>query len=119
MTDRLDIITAGLPPSMPRSRVRLAANDEQPRSLDVALKHERWAAQDKLPRFEIYRSEQVSVTSILFAGGDWHWRLLDADGKLLADCGGYRAQQDCRAAVVALRDVAGQAVIPSRIDDVS
>ena len=119
MTDRLQTMTAGLPPSVPGPRAQLAANDEQPRSLDVALKHERWAAQDKRPWFEIYRSEQVSLTSILFAGGDWHWRLLDADGKLLADCGGYRAQQDCRAAVVALRDVAGQAVIPSRIDDVS
>jgi len=108
-----------VPPSVPRSSVQLAANDEQPKSLDVVLDHERWAAQDRRPRFEIYRSDQVSLTSILFAGGDWHWRLMDADGKLLADCGGFKVEGDCRKAVIALRDVAGQAFIPGRIHDIS
>ena len=119
MTDRLETIMDDLPPSVPRSPVPLAANDKGPRSLGVVLEHERWAAQDKRPRFEIYRSEQVSLTSVLFAGGDWHWRLMDADGKLLADCGGFKAEGDCRKAVVALRDVAGQAFIPGRVQDIS
>lgn len=61
--------------------------------------------------FDIYRTEQVPVTSILFGGGDWHWRLTDGTGAILADCGGYRNRRDCLAVVEGLRAEAGLATI--------
>lgn len=63
--------------------------------------------------FDIYRTEEVRLTSTLFGGGDWHWRLTGASGDILADCGGYRNQRDCLAAVDALRAVAGSAIVSS------
>lgn len=63
--------------------------------------------------FDIYRSECVSLTSTLFGGGDWHWRLKDPSGAILADCGGYRNQAECVAAVQALRAEAGSATVSS------
>jgi uncharacterized protein YegP (UPF0339 family) len=63
--------------------------------------------------FDIYRSECVSLTSTLFGGGDWHWRLKDPSGAILADCGGYRNQAECIAAVQALRAEAGSATVSS------
>lgn len=64
--------------------------------------------------FDIYRTDQVRLTSTLFGGGDWHWRLTGSSGAMLADCGGYRNQRDCLAAVEALRAVAGSATVSSR-----
>ena len=101
----------------PRQRVRTAANDEQPRIPDAVVKHDARAEEDKRPRFDIYLSDRVSLTSTLFGGGDWHWRLVDAGGAVLADCGGYKAEEACRLAVYALRDVAGQASIPGPFHD--
>ena len=53
--------------------------------------------------FEIYREEEVSVTSTLFAGGDWHWRLVDADDRTLVEAGGYATEENCREAVSVLQ----------------
>lgn len=39
--------------------------------------------------FTTYRTERVNVTSALWSGGDWHWRLTGPSGVILADCGGY------------------------------
>lgn len=64
--------------------------------------------------FDIYRSECVSVTSTLFAGGDWHWRLMSGAGLVLVDCGGYRAQADASAAVEVLRTDAWAATVSTR-----
>lgn len=61
--------------------------------------------------FAIYRTEQVHLTSALFGGGDWHWRLTGQTGAVLADCGGYRNQADCLAAVEALRAEASAATV--------
>lgn len=62
-------------------------------------------------RFDIYRTEQVHLTSTLFGGGDWHWRLTGQSGKVLADCGGYRDRGDCLAAVDGLRAEAQAALL--------
>jgi len=67
--------------------------------------------------FEIYRADQVRLTSILFGGGDWHWRLTDRSGMVLADCGGYRNHRDCLAVVKALRIEARDATISSGYED--
>lgn len=66
--------------------------------------------------FDIYRTEQVHLTSALFGGGDWHWRLTGQTGAVLADCGGYRNQADCLAAVQALRAEAWSATVSKRSD---
>ena len=68
------------------------------------------------PHFDVYRTEQVHLTSMLSGGGDWHWRLTGKSGEILADCGGYRSQRDCLAAVEALRVEAGTATVPGRSD---
>ncbi|PKB19068.1 hypothetical protein B0I00_1295 [Novosphingobium kunmingense] len=64
--------------------------------------------------FDIYRAEQVSLTSTLFGGGDWHWRLTDGTGAMVADCGGYRNRRDCLAVVEGLRAEAGLATVSGR-----
>jgi uncharacterized protein YegP (UPF0339 family) len=61
--------------------------------------------------FDIYRTEQVQLTSTHLGGGDWHWRLIDAAGGRLAHGGGYRDQRECIAAVDALRVEASRATI--------
>lgn len=61
------------------------------------------------PCFDVYRTEQVRLTSTLFGGGDWHWRLTSGSGDVLADCGGYRNQRDCLAAAQAVHAAAGLA----------
>ena len=60
-------------------------------------------------RFETYRTDEVSLTSIQFGGGDWHWRLTNAEGGLLADCGGFTNRLDCQAAVMSIRAEASSA----------
>jgi uncharacterized protein YegP (UPF0339 family) len=59
--------------------------------------------------FEVYRAEEVSVTSSLFSGGDWRWRLRSAAGAVLANGNGYKSERSCRTAVNALRSFAGSA----------
>ena len=54
--------------------------------------------------FEIFRQDQVQVTSTRLAGGDWCWRLSDRAGKTLVEGAGYRSEQACRVAVAFLRD---------------
>lgn len=60
-------------------------------------------------RFEVYRADQVRMTAIHFAGGDWHWRLCDERGQVLIDTGGYRNEQSCREAVAILQERASLA----------
>lgn len=55
-------------------------------------------------RFEIFRAEKVRMTTTLFAGGDWHWRLANRASETLAEAGGYRTEADCREAVAMLRE---------------
>ena len=61
--------------------------------------------------FEIYRSDRVNLTSILFSGGDWRWRFCGPDGKPVASGAGYVTEQACTDAVAALRAGAGSAKI--------
>ena len=71
--------------------------------------------QDGLSVFEIFRSEVVQFTSMLSGGGDWHWRLMNPLGTILAGCGGYRNRTDCLAAVEALRAEAGSARLTDQV----
>lgn len=61
--------------------------------------------------FEIFRAEEVSVTSTQFAGGDWRWRLRSGTEDILAHGEGYADERACRAAVAALRINAGSATV--------
>lgn len=61
--------------------------------------------------FQIYRADTVCLTSTLFGGGDWHWQLVSEADQILAECGGYRTERDCLAAVQALRSDAGSATV--------
>jgi uncharacterized protein YegP (UPF0339 family) len=60
----------------------------------------------KEARFDIYRADHVRLTATRFGGGDWHWRLTGASGSVIADCGGYRNEAQCLAAVNAMRSEA-------------
>lgn len=64
--------------------------------------------------FEIYRAEWVSLTSILFSGGDWRWRFHSAAGTILVNSEGYNSEAACRAAITALQNHAGAARITVR-----
>lgn len=71
--------------------------------LSTSSRGEPRSSLEVLSQFHIYRTERVSLTSTLFGGGDWHWRLTAASGAVIADCGGYRNEAQCLAAVDALR----------------
>ncbi len=59
--------------------------------------------------FEIYRAERVKLTSILFSGEDWRWRFRSSAGLIIASGTGFRTENECIAAVDALRRSAGTA----------
>ena len=59
--------------------------------------------------FEVYRADEVRMTSTQFGGGDWHWRLSDGDGAILLDTGGYASESECVSAVAILQESAGLA----------
>jgi uncharacterized protein YegP (UPF0339 family) len=65
-------------------------------------------------KFEIYREDEVRLSATRFSGGDWHWRLKDASGKLLLDAGGYDTEAECQDAVHLLQAEAALAVPPDR-----
>jgi hypothetical protein len=80
-----------------------AANDVDPEELASAIEGE--------CRFEIFRADEERMTSTLFAGGDWRWRLVTTDGGLLAEATGYPNEGLCRAAVLVLQRHAATAPI--------
>jgi uncharacterized protein YegP (UPF0339 family) len=59
--------------------------------------------------FDVYREDEVRMTSTQFCGGDWHWRLSDANGLILLDTGGYASEHECRNAISILQENAGWA----------
>lgn len=61
--------------------------------------------------FEVYRADRVSITSILFSGGDWRWRFCKADGVTVASSKGYASEATCRQAIEALQQNAGTAAL--------
>lgn len=63
------------------------------------------------PCFEIYRADEVRLTSILFSGGDWRWRFRSGSGVTIATSVGYASERECAAAVAALRGGAGSALV--------
>ena len=62
-------------------------------------------------RFDVYRADEVRMTSTQFSGGDWHWCLSDADGLILLDTGGYANERECRDAIAILQENAGWASV--------
>lgn len=54
--------------------------------------------------FDVFRADEVQVSSTQFVGGDWRWRLSDSSGETLVEGGGYRSQRACQVAVSLLRD---------------
>jgi uncharacterized protein YegP (UPF0339 family) len=62
-------------------------------------------------RFDVYRADEVRMTSTQFGGGDWHWRLSDAEGLILLDTGGYATERECRGAIAILQENAGWASV--------
>lgn len=87
-----------------------AANDQPAAIFPAAITAKRHRNRAH-PRFDIYRADHVRLTSTLFGGGDWRWRLTDDSGNIIADCGGYRNEAQCVAAVKAVRTEAGLAPI--------
>ncbi len=63
------------------------------------------------PYFEIYRANEVALTSTLFGGGDWRWRLCAAAGVVTANGGGYSSESACKSAVAALRAAAQSEIV--------
>lgn len=83
-----------------------ADNDADPEELASSIEGE--------CRFEIFRADEERMTSTLFSGGDWRWRLVTSDGGLLAEAAGYPNEGLCRAAVLVLQRRAATAPIARR-----
>lgn len=94
----------------------IGVNDGPGAALSAAASVVRSRWNETQSRFDIYRADHVKLTSTLFGGGDWHWRLTGASGAVIADCGGYRNEAQCLAAVGALRIEAGLATIFTESD---
>jgi uncharacterized protein YegP (UPF0339 family) len=60
-------------------------------------------------RFDVFRADEVQVTSTQFAGGDWRWRLADSNDVTLVEGSGYRSERACLVAVSLLRGRASSA----------
>ncbi|MEP9359975.1 DUF1508 domain-containing protein [Sphingomonas sp. KR3-1] len=106
-------VGAGLSLDTPDVLLQLVrpVDDTLPLSELITAQPDVWP--DREPYFEIYYAERISLTSILFSGGDWRWRFCSATGEAIASSLGYRSKQTCEAAVTALRKGAGSASIRS------
>jgi uncharacterized protein YegP (UPF0339 family) len=62
-------------------------------------------------RFEVFRADEQAMTSTLFSGGDWRWRLITSEGLLLAEAAGYPSERTCQAAVAFLQKRAASATV--------
>lgn len=80
-----------------------ASNDADPEELATAIEGD--------CRFEIFRADQERMTSTLFSGGDWRWRLVTTEGVMLAEAAGYPNEALCRAAVLILKRRAAEAPV--------
>src|SRR3546814_18875027 len=81
----------------------VASTDETETRLYAAASAANLRSNDALSRFDIYRASHVRLTSTLFGGGAWRWRLTGASGAVVADCAGYRNEAQGLAAASALR----------------
>jgi uncharacterized protein YegP (UPF0339 family) len=72
---------------------------------------ERGVAADEECQFEIFRKDEERMTSTLFSGGDWRWRLVTTGGLVLAEASGYPSETACRAAVAVLQRRAATAPV--------
>ena len=88
-------------------RNSFASND---RDGGPTLDEARIASEDEC-HFEIFRKDEERMTSTLFSGGDWRWRLKTTGGLILAEASGYPNETTCRAAVAVLQKRAGTAPV--------
>ena len=65
-------------------------------------------------QFEIFRCDEERMTSTLFSGGDWRWRLVTSSGLVLAEASGYPNETTCRTAVTELQKRAASAPVIAR-----
>ena len=54
-------------------------------------------------RFEVYRDEEIRVSSTQFCGGAWSWRLCTPSGQILAQSRAYEREEDCQEALSQVR----------------
>ena len=59
--------------------------------------------------FEIYRAEDVLLTSVLRSGGEWFWRLCSSTGTVHALSAAYSSKRDCLDAIEFLKRGAREA----------
>lgn len=96
-----------------KRRNSFASNDHGGEGLFVEL----GVAAGEECQFEISRKDEERMTSTLFSGGDWRWRLVTTSGLILAEASGYPSEATCRAAVAVLQKRAATApVIAARGD---
>lgn len=86
-----------------RDGAGFASNDSDPEELATAIEGD--------CRFEIFRADEKRMTSTLFSGGDWRWRLVTTEGVILAEAAGYPNEALCRAAVLVLKRRAAAAPV--------
>jgi len=67
--------------------------------------------------FEIFRKDEERMTSTLFSGGDWRWRLVTTGGLILAEASGYPSETTCRTAVAILLKRAATAPVIAAPED--
>ena len=60
-------------------------------------------------RFEVFRADEVRVSSTRFVGGDWRWRLADGADRTLVEASGYRTESECLSAIAVLHERASAA----------
>lgn len=98
---------------LPQTREPAAAHFRRMgRSVSLPPVNEDETAEAISPRFEIYRADQVMITSTRLSGGDWHWQLVDRNAVVLMDVGGYENERECREAIAILQGQAGTAMLP-------
>jgi len=101
-------LAADLPGDVSDVLLRMkAVNGARPRadSVEATLR----PAAARQPYFEVFRAREVSLTTILFSGGDWRWRFCSGAGVPIATSAGYVSEDECTAAVAALRGAARDA----------
>lgn len=108
---------ADLPADVSEVLLRLTASDAAliPRADPIDIQ----PRPDGQPYFEIYRADEVRLTSILFSGGDWRWRFCSGAGVPIATSAGYATERQCAASVAALRNGAAAATVRSCGSEIS
>jgi uncharacterized protein YegP (UPF0339 family) len=109
--DRPRLGAGGFPSEISAALLRIGRPKGAASAAAAAVEEAACPNPDAAPYFEIYRAERISLTTILFSGGDWRWRFCAASGTPIAVSSGYGSERACLAAVAALRGGAGAAMV--------